>query len=73
MLWKYFIDANMLDPKYTLEIPCPHCGSEHTDNKFFLNGFCHKTCTKCKWAIHSAIEPYVQAGGYFYHKVCYKK
>ena len=39
MLQKYYIDANMLDPKYTLEIPCPHCGSEHTDNKFFLNGF----------------------------------
>ena len=38
------------------------------------NGFTFlKTCTKCKWAIHSAIEPYVQAGGYFYHKVCYKK
>ena len=26
MLQKYYIDANMLDPKYTLEIPCPHCG-----------------------------------------------
>ena len=38
------------------------------------NGFTFlKTCTKCKWAIHSAIEPYVQDGGYFYHKVCYKK
>ena len=48
MLQKYYIDANMLDPKYTLEIPCPHCGCEHTDNEFFLNGFCHKTCTKCK-------------------------
>ena len=41
MLQKYYIDANMLDPKYTLEIPCPHCGSEHTDNEFFLNGFFH--------------------------------
>ena len=48
MLQKYYIDAKTLDPKSTLDIPCPHCGSEHTDNEFFLNGFCHKTCTKCK-------------------------
>jgi len=48
MLQKYYIDAKTLDPKYTLDIPCPHCDSEHTDNEFFLYGFCHKTCTKCK-------------------------
>ena len=32
-----------------------------------------KECIKCKWTIHTSIEPYVQAGGYHYHKVCYKK
>jgi len=48
LLQKYYIDANTLDPKYTLETPCPHCVSEDVDNEFYLNGFCHKTCTKCK-------------------------
>lgn len=48
MLRKYYLDSKTLDPKYTLEIPCPHCGSEGIDSKFDLNGFCHKTCSKCK-------------------------
>lgn len=48
MLRKYYTGSDTLDPKYTLAIPCPHCGSEKKDNEFYLNGFCHKTCSKCK-------------------------
>lgn len=48
MLRKYYLDSKTLDPKFTLEIPCPHCGSENIDSEFDLNGFCHKTCSKCK-------------------------
>ena len=33
----------------------------------------NKECIKCKWTIHTSIEPYVQAGGCHYHEVCYKK
>ena len=33
----------------------------------------NKECIKCKWTIHDKIEPYVQAGGYHYHNVCYTK
>ena len=33
----------------------------------------NKECIKCKWVIHDKIEPYVQAGAYHYHEVCYKK
>jgi hypothetical protein len=32
----------------------------------------YMTCVICKWAIHKVIEPYVQAGAYHYHEVCYK-
>ena len=48
MLRKYYLDTKTLDPKFTLDIPCPHCGSENIDSQFDLNGFCHKTCSKCK-------------------------
>lgn len=48
MLRKYYLDPKTLDPKFTLEIPCPHCGSENICSQFNLNGFCHKTCSKCK-------------------------
>lgn len=48
MLGKYYLDSKALNPQYTLKIPCPHCGSESIDSQFDLNGFCHKTCSKCK-------------------------
>ena len=48
MLRKYYLDAKTLNPKFTVEIPCPHCGSGMIDQSFYLNGFCHKTCSDCK-------------------------
>jgi 2-polyprenyl-3-methyl-5-hydroxy-6-metoxy-1,4-benzoquinol methylase len=48
MLRKYYLDAKTLNPKYTCEVPCPHCGSKTTEQSFDLNGFCHKTCSECK-------------------------
>lgn len=48
MLRKYYLDSKTLDSKCTLEISCPHCGSENIDSRFDLNGFHHKTCSKCK-------------------------
>ncbi len=48
MLRRYFLDATTLNPKYTVEVPCPHCGSSAEDQSFTLNGFCHKTCSECK-------------------------
>lgn len=48
MLGKYYLDSKSLNPKYTLEIPCPHCGSKNIDSQFILNGFKHNTCSKCK-------------------------
>ena len=48
MLKKYYLDAKTLNPKYTLEVPCTHCGSKSIDQSFDLNGFRHKTCSECK-------------------------
>src|SRR3990172_6487604 len=48
MLRKYYLDAKTLNPKYTLEIPCPHCGSKTIDQSFDLNGFRHNTCSECE-------------------------
>lgn len=48
MLKKYYLDANTLNPKYTLEVPCVHCASKSIEQSFDLNGFCHKTCSECK-------------------------
>lgn len=47
MLRKYYLDTNTLNPKYTIEVPCPHCGSENIAQLFILNGFNHKTCSEC--------------------------
>jgi 2-polyprenyl-3-methyl-5-hydroxy-6-metoxy-1,4-benzoquinol methylase len=48
LLSKYFIDSNNLNPKYTKQIPCPHCQKNQVEKEFVLNGFCHKTCSNCK-------------------------
>jgi len=48
MLSKYFLNPETIDEKYTIEIPCPHCQSSMIDESFLLNGFWHKTCSKCK-------------------------
>lgn len=48
MLRKYYLNTKTLNPKYTLEVPCPHCNSKRVDQSFDLNGFCHKTCSECK-------------------------
>ena len=48
MLGKYYLDDKTLNPRFTLDIPCPHCGSNNIDQSFNLNGFCHKTCSGCK-------------------------
>ena len=48
MLGKYFLDDKTLNPKFALEVPCPHCGSVNADQSFDLNGFWHKTCSECK-------------------------
>jgi SAM-dependent methyltransferase len=48
MLSKYFLNPETIDEKYTIEIPCPHCDSSMIDESFLLNGFWHKTCSKCK-------------------------
>ena len=48
MLSKYFLNPETIDEKYTIEIPCPHCESSIIDESFLLNGFWHKTCSKCK-------------------------
>lgn len=48
MLRKYYLDAKTLNPKFTLDVPCPYCGSTKIGTSFYLNGFCHKTCSECK-------------------------
>lgn len=48
MLRKYYLDAKTLNPKFTLDVPCPYCGSTKIEQSFYLNGFCHKTCSECK-------------------------
>lgn len=48
MLSKYYLDVKTLNPEYTVEIPCPHCGSKNIEQSFDLNGFHHKTCSECK-------------------------
>lgn len=48
MLRKFFSDAQTLNPKFTLEVPCPYCGSTKIEHSFNLNGFFHKTCLECK-------------------------
>lgn len=48
MLRKYYLDVKTLNPEYTVEVPCPHCGSESVEQSFDLNGFCHRTCSECK-------------------------
>ena len=48
MLKKYYLDANTLDPKFTLDVPCPYCSSRRITQSFYLNGFCHKTCSECE-------------------------
>jgi 2-polyprenyl-3-methyl-5-hydroxy-6-metoxy-1,4-benzoquinol methylase len=48
MLRKYYIDASTLNPEFTLDIPCPHCGSRDNERPFVLNGFCHRTCSGCQ-------------------------
>ena len=48
MLGKYYLDDKTLNPKFTLNIPCPYCSSRDIEQSFDLNGFCHKTCSKCK-------------------------
>jgi 2-polyprenyl-3-methyl-5-hydroxy-6-metoxy-1,4-benzoquinol methylase len=47
MLGKYFLDAKTLNPEFTLDVPCPYCGSKNARQSFDLNGFCHKTCAEC--------------------------
>lgn len=48
MLGKYFLDNKTLNPKFTVDIPCPHCHSIEVEQSFDLNGFCHRTCSGCK-------------------------
>ena len=48
MLRKYYLDAKTLNPKYTLKVPCIHCGSKSIGQSFELNGFWHNTCLECK-------------------------
>ncbi len=48
MLRKYYLDAKTLNPKFTLDVPCPYCGSTKIAQSFYLNGFCHKTCLECE-------------------------
>lgn len=48
MLRKYYLDPKTLNSSYTVEIPCPHCGSKDTRQSFKLNGFWHKTCAQCE-------------------------
>jgi len=48
MLEKYFSKDGSLNAKYALHVPCPFCKTDHSDEKFVLNGFVHKTCQGCK-------------------------
>ena len=48
MLGKYFLPDGALNPKFALEIACPHCGSKASERPFVLNGFHHKTCSGCQ-------------------------
>lgn len=48
LLKKYQTDEGGLDPRYSVDTPCPHCGSESTKDEFILNCFAHKTCVKCR-------------------------
>lgn len=47
LLQKYFLDKNILNPEFTIEVACPHCKSLLTKDVFNLNGFWHRTCTQC--------------------------
>ena len=39
LLEKYFLNENELNPKYLLELDCPHCSHKETDFSFSLKGF----------------------------------
>jgi SAM-dependent methyltransferase len=48
MLDKYYLSDGILNPLYTKEVFCPHCGKEHIAETFNLNGFLHNTCAECQ-------------------------
>lgn len=48
MLGKYFLKDATLNPKFALEVSCPHCHSKDSERPFLLNGFWHKSCAKCQ-------------------------
>lgn len=46
MLSEYYSGAE-LDPRFTVAVPCPSCGSKKTHSPFSINGFHHATCADC--------------------------
>lgn len=46
MLSEYYTGAE-LDPKFTVKVNCPFCGSKKTHSPFSINGFHHATCAEC--------------------------
>lgn len=47
MLREYYIGAE-LNPKFTVKVACPFCGSRKTRSPFKISGFQHATCAKCE-------------------------
>ncbi|CAN2170587.1 AdoMet_MTases domain containing protein [Candidatus Nanopelagicaceae bacterium] len=47
LLQQYFIEPGVLDPRFTIEVACPHCSESDSQGDFNLNGFWHRTCTGC--------------------------
>lgn len=48
LLEKYFLSTNLLNPRFTIDVPCPFCRSTKFEQTFCLNGFFHRTCEECK-------------------------
>ena len=48
MLAEFFSTDGSLLSRYALDVPCPFCQTDTSDEQFILNGFVHKTCQECK-------------------------
>ena len=47
MLREYY-SGRELNPKFTVDVPCPSCASRKTHSPFSINGFHHVTCGDCE-------------------------
>lgn len=47
MLKEYYAGSE-LDPRFTVAVDCPFCGSKKKHSPFAINGFHHATCADCE-------------------------